>query len=183
MPSPYRTLICYVCRAEHRTRSLTARTCSKKCGAIMRQEYAPNGGKPREYPAEVVSAACDAYKSGLTIAEVQEFIGPGFRVQTILERHLPSLRPAIKRRQQGADNSSWKGDDASYGALHLRVVAARGKPSQCSWCERTEGRFEWANLTGEYADIWDYARLCVSCHRKFDASRRRKTGRRTSPRR
>ena len=28
-----------------------------------------------------------------------------------------------------------------------------------------------------------YARMCVSCHRKFDAARRALTGRRTSPRR
>ena len=35
----------------------------------------------------------------------------------------------------------------------------------------------------EYADVDDYARMCVSCHRHFDAARRRLTGRRTSPKR
>jgi hypothetical protein len=40
---------------------------------------------------------------------------------------------------------------------------------------------EWANLTGNYADIDDYERMCVLCHRNFDAARRRATGRRTSP--
>jgi hypothetical protein len=38
-------------------------------------------------------------------------------------------------------------------------------------------------LTGNYADISDYARMCTSCHRSYDADRRKRTGARTSPRR
>jgi hypothetical protein len=76
----------------------------------------------------------------------------------------------------------WRGDAAKYQALHIRVEAARGKPQHCSECGATKpGRYEWANLTGDYADVNDYARMCVSCHRRYDAARRAATGERTSP--
>lgn len=88
-------------------------------------------------------------------------------------------RPKIKRDQKGSKNSSWRGDAATYSALHARVETARGKPSVCEECGRTDGRFEWANLTGNYADTSDYKRLCVSCHRHLDLARRRALGRNT----
>ena len=139
--------------------------------------------KPRVYPQEIVDLICGMYRDGMTVAEIRQQAPQGYRVQTILERYLPERRPAAKRHQTGEANHSWKGDAASYQALHLRVEAARGKPQRCSRCAATEGRMEWANLTGEYQDVTDYARMCVSCHRKFDAARRALTGRRTSPRR
>ena len=63
------------------------------------------------------------------------------------------------------------------------IAAATANLLAAILCAATEGRMEWANLTGEYQDVTDYARMCVSCHRKFDAARRALTGRRTSPRR
>ena len=77
----------------------------------------------------------------------------------------------------------WAGDRAGYQALHLRVEVARGKPSGCQrcGCEEPSARYEWANLTGNYTDINDYERMCVPCHRSFDARRRAATGERTSP--
>ena len=64
-----------------------------------------------------------------------------------------------------------KGDSAKYAALHLRVSVARGKPSLCMRCGTTEAaRFEWANLTGDYANVEDYVRLCGSCHRRMDGA-------------
>jgi hypothetical protein len=58
-----------------------------------------------------------------------------------------------------------------------RVGAARGRPSHCSICDTTssETKYEWANLTGNYQDVNDYARMCVTCHRRFDAARRKAT--------
>jgi hypothetical protein len=142
-----------------------------------------SGKKPREYPSEIVKLITDWYREGLTVAEIKLKAPKGYRIQTILERHIPNRRPSIKRNQLGENNSSWKGNEASYTALHLRVQAARGKPSECSLCDATSGRFEWANLTGDYANINDYARMCVICHRRFDLDRRNKTGKRTSPER
>lgn len=140
-----------------------------------------SGAKSREYPEEIIDLICGWYTDGLTVAEIRAKAPRGYRVQTILERYLPQRRSAIKRNQVGENNSSWRGDDAGYQALHLRVATARGKPSLCSQCGATQGRFEWANLTGNYADVNDYARMCVYCHRAFDAGRRAATGQRTSP--
>ncbi len=142
-----------------------------------------SGSKPREYPAEIVELARQMYESGMTVAEIRKVFPKGYRVQTILERYLPERRPCAKRDQRGPANHMWRGDEAGYKALHLRVAAARGKPSLCGWCSRTEGKFEWANLSGRYDDVSDYERLCTSCHRIYDAHRRRVTGRRTIPER
>jgi len=39
----------------------------------------------------------------------------------------------------------------------------------CSMCETTKAkRFEWANVTGDYSNVYDYIRLCKSCHNRFD---------------
>lgn len=75
-----------------------------------------------------------------------------------------------------------KGDSVGYDALHLRVVVARGKPQKCEECGETEGRMEWANLSGNYYDVNDYARLCVSCHKRLDHERRVETKTMTSER-
>ena len=139
-----------------------------------------SGGKPREYPEDIVNMICGWYTEGMTVAEIRAIAPKGYKVQTILQRYLPQRRAAAKRNQAGENNHMWKGDGASYGALHMRVEAAKGKPKLCSQCGATEGRFEWANLTGNYTDIEDYARMCVYCHRAFDAGRRAVTGRNTS---
>ena len=89
-------------------------------------------------------------------------------------------RIPYKRFQTGEKNHTWKGDNATYAALHYRVESQRGKPHYCSVCGSMEKqRYEWANLTGRYADILDYARMCVSCHRKYDKKRRLKTNKPT----
>lgn len=121
------------------------------------------------------------YRSGLTQTEVADHFGVTQKVICgFMRRHGIAARPAIKRNQNGANNDSWKGDDATYSAFHFRVEAVRGKPSCCTSCNKTTGRFEWANLTGRYEDVNDYVRLCVSCHRRFDAKRRTMTGKATS---
>ena len=81
----------------------------------------------------------------------------------------------IKRRksgnnnQIGVNNFSWKGKSATYKAFHLRVYTVRGRPQICSMCERKDRkRYDWANMTGKLYDIYDYVRLCRSCHSKFD---------------
>jgi len=142
-----------------------------------------SGKKPREYPPEIVELITGYYRLGMTVKEIREIAPKGYKVQRVLERYLPNRRASVKRNQTGSNNSSWKGDLAGYQALHLRVEAARGKPSECSLCDATTGRFEWANLTGDYTNINDYARMCVVCHRQYDLARRKETGKRTSPER
>lgn len=109
------------------------------------------------------------YEAGHTVREVQEALPPGFKAQRLIERFVPERRTAAKRDQSGPSNHMWRGERAGYQAMHLRVAAARGKPSRCSACDCVEGKFEWASLTGDYGNTNDYVRLCVPCHRRFDA--------------
>ncbi len=129
-------------------------------------------------PLEKVSAM---HLQGMTQQEIASHFGVSQKVIFgFLKRHgIPSKRKG-KRFQSGQLNSNWKGDDATYSALHLRVQVARGTPSLCSHCGETEGRFEWANLTGNYQDVNDYDRLCCSCHKKLDSKRRKEVGHNTS---
>lgn len=82
-------------------------------------------------------------------------------------------RVAAKRNQLGENNSQWKGSDATYAAFHYRVESKRGKPHYCTVCGSINDGliYEWANLTGKYDDVYDYARMCRKCHRKYDKSR------------
>lgn len=89
-------------------------------------------------------------------------------------------RIPYKRNQVGENNSSWKGDKATYAAFHYRVEKQRGKPHYCSVCGTMDKkRYEWANLTGKYEDILDYARMCIPCHRQYDSKRRELTNKTT----
>lgn len=136
-----------------------------------------SGKKPREYPQDVIDQVVSWYNDGLTIAEISKIAPKGYKVQNIIQRHIPERRIAAKRNQTGSKNHAWKGDNAGYKALHLRVQTERGKPNRCDWCESAgKDRYEWANLTGNYIDVWDYVRLCVKCHRAYDAKRRKESG-------
>jgi hypothetical protein len=73
------------------------------------------------------------------------------------------------RFQPGEANPHWRGDSASYSAFHKRVVAARGPADHCSLnCNSGNTRYEWANLTGHYEDVNDFAMMCRPCHFKYD---------------
>ncbi len=56
-----------------------------------------------------------------------------------------------------------------YFASHVRVRNIKGKPTECEVCHATEGRFYWANLTGDIPNPNDYAAMCASCHSTYDA--------------
>ncbi len=69
----------------------------------------------------------------------------------------------------GERNPNWQ-DDPGYGSTHARVHVRRGKAVSCIWgC--AAAKFEWANLTGDYKDPQDYASMCISCHKRYDAAR------------
>lgn len=80
----------------------------------------------------------------------------------------------IVSNQSGKNNANWKGDKVKYSGLHLWVESQLGKPLQCSNCKtRSAKQFHWASLTHYYVrDLNDWVRLCISCHRYYDAWRR-----------
>lgn len=79
-----------------------------------------------------------------------------------------------KRPELAGDNNPlWKGDDASYYAIHIWVSGNFGKSSDfpCSFCEKRGGskQMHWANLDHKYSrDRKDWLVLCVKCHFNYD---------------
>lgn len=85
--------------------------------------------------------------------------------------------------QRAEQHANWKGNDASYFAIHMWNNKEWGKASKCdntqcvyprknaarSWVH-TPKRFEWALKRGrEYTrNRKDYYQLCKSCHAKYD---------------
>lgn len=85
----------------------------------------------------------------------------------------------------GAWNGMWKGDAASYFAIHQRLKVTRGKASDhsCSecgnrarhWAYDNADPFEREDDGGRYStNLNHYRPMCVSCHRKFDFNHSKK---------
>lgn len=143
-----------------------------------------SGKKPREYPPDVVALVCGMYADGMTVAEIRHAAPKGYRVQTILERYLPTRRPAVKRDQSAEKNHMWRGDEASYKAIHLRL----GAPGQHACVDCRKHAEEWSycgNCGAEQvseegvpycAHREHYTPRCVKCHREYDYKGRRPNG-------
>lgn len=76
---------------------------------------------------------------------------------------------------QGKNMHNWKGDSASYIAIHKWISNKLGKPKFCEMCKSTkEKMYHWSNISGKYnRKISDWQRLCVKCHSKYDLSKRK----------
>ncbi len=143
--------------------------------------WMPRGAKPKKYDAALVERVADLYGQGMTQLEVAERAGVSRKVVWNLMRRSGIRARAARARQplRGPEHGQWRGDDAGYQALHLRVVAQRGQPLRCQRCGTTDPgvTYDWANLTGAYADPDDYERMCRKCHRTFDGMARDAAGR------
>ena len=118
----------------------------------------------------------DLYAEGKTQKEIAVILKVS---QKVIWRHMRTngikARPAAKRNQSGDANDSWKGRNATYHAVHRRVVALYGKPKKCEWCGSTNKRFyDWACTGMDYFDVKNFTRLCRSCHRHYDNQRKQK---------
>jgi len=118
-----------------------------------------------------INKVIELYESWKTQTEIAIELG---LTQKIIFQRLKDVgykcRVAKKRNQLGSNNHMWKGDSASYKALHYRIYSAKGNPKKCDVCltDDKEKSYDWANLSGRYFDINDYKRMCRSCHWKFD---------------
>jgi len=147
-----------------------------QCGEEFRS-YNPNPKYCSVFcKAEHTSAGVDIgllrtmYIAGKTQTEIAAFFGVSQKaIFTAMKRHGVKARKAAKRDQWGDKNSSWKGDDAGYQAMHRRLYSQFGKPRICGVCGTTDAKcYDYANLTGQYEDPDDYLPMCRSCHWKFD---------------
>ena len=113
----------------------------------------------------------------MTQTEIAEELGVS---QKVIWRHMRNhginARKAAKRDQFRDSNHMWKGEKASYKAFHIRISTLKGKASDhgCSVCGTKDPSlsYDWANLTGNYADINDFLPMCRACHRKYDKKRK-----------
>mgnify|MGYP003143087812 CR=1 FL=1 len=130
----------------------------------------PRGAKPKTYSADLVARVREQYAAGKTQTEIADAEGLTQRVIfNLMRRHGIAARVAAKRNQFGENNHMWKGDDASKCAFHRRLYSRFGAPSKCSVCGTTEANhYDYANLSGNYEDLNDYASMCRSCHWKYD---------------
>jgi len=132
--------------------------------------YVRKPRKPKQYAASLVERVRVLYANGASQVEIAEKEGVSQKVVfNLMRNHGIKARPAAKRNQWGEANHMWKGDDASKYAFHRRLYSRFGKPSKCSVCGTTEAsHYDYANLSGSYEDLNDYAPMCRSCHWKYD---------------
>lgn len=133
--------------------------------------FRPDGYKPRKTdPTELVETVRLLYVNGKTQTEIAARLGRSLRfVQGVFRRNGIMPRRATPRDQTGSRNPRWKGEKAGYQAMHLRLYQAKGRPFPCSVCGTTTAKaYDWANLTGNYSDMTDFAPMCRSCHWKHD---------------
>lgn len=126
--------------------------------------------QPKQYDAALVERVRKMYAAGATQAEIGAAVGLSQKVIfNVMRCHSIAARVPAKRNQWGEGNHAWKGDGASYAAFHRRLYSRFGKPSKCSVCgTESAEHYDYANLSGRYEDLDDYAPMCRSCHWKYD---------------
>lgn len=105
----------------------------------------------------------------------------GIRRSKSTREKVRKARLGVKRPEiSGVNHYLWKGDDASYSAIHIWIKNELGPPSKCEHCgldKIPKGKkrgFHWANKTGNYLrNTQDWLSLCVSCHKFYDLNRAR----------
>jgi len=150
---------CKFCGKQFRSYNPSPKFCSRDCR-----------GKAERADVDE-SRVYELYASGATLDEVAAALGITRKLVTnVLVRNSVPRRKAVPRNQRGSNNGAWKGDTATYNALHRRVEAVHGTPKHCEVCgtEDASKQYDWANLTGNYTDVNDFKRMCKACHAKFD---------------
>jgi hypothetical protein len=142
----------------------------------------PRGVYPRRhrakksYPEPFINEVRELYDNGLTQKEIAIRLGSTQKViwRAMLHHNIAARAPKVRSHIRGPLHPHWKGDAAGYQAFHMRLYALLGAPQQCARCgtSDTSRTYDWANLSGRYADMDDYARMCRQCHRRYDQARR-----------
>ena len=90
------------------------------------------------------------------------------------DTHIEKLRLA-KMGKRDENTNRWKGNNVGYRGLHIWVENNLGKPHICRYCGRKDLRhrqYQWANIDKKYKrNLNDWIRLCVKCHKAFDAGK------------
>jgi len=133
----------------------TRQTCSRACGATHKNH---NG------TYEPIAKVCKYKECRQIFTKPKKDTHEHFTSQEYC-----SISCSKMGRYNGSANGNWRGEWASYGAIHLWIRRKFGKPEFCEHCKTSERRmYHWANVSGEHKrDRNDWLRLCVPCHKKF----------------
>jgi hypothetical protein len=75
--------------------------------------------------------------------------------------------------RRGPEAANWGGDTVCYETIHVWVRRNFGRATKCRHCGTQEGRIQWANKSKQYWRVRkDWIQLCVTCHVRYDKSRR-----------
>jgi hypothetical protein len=112
----------------------------------------------------------DEVKAKLKKTNVKYWLGKKRSLETKNKLRISNSISA-KRKEK---NYMWKGNNIGYGQSHKRVYMERGKASFCEICGLNDPNrfYDWANLTGNYIDVYDYKPMCKSCHKLYDNKKR-----------
>lgn len=102
------------------------------------------------------------YVAGETTVQIARALGTNpTTIRARLQKAGVTLRPK---------GTKTLGSPLNYATYHKRVRNVRGAPSLCEDCGTSDlqTRYEWASISGNYADTNDYKRLCKTCHMAFD---------------
>lgn len=79
-------------------------------------------------------------------------------------------RAKLSAANSGENNYGWRGEEASYRAIHGYLCAHYPKSGICDECSRSTSRTEYALIHGrEYTrNREDYRELCRPCHMRYD---------------
>lgn len=88
------------------------------------------------------------------------------------DEHKKKLSLSHMGIQANENNGMWKGDKASYVAIHMWVRRHKGLPTVCATCNKTSDVprvIQWANVDHKYTrNLDEWVSLCASCHKKHD---------------
>src|SRR3990167_9713407 len=92
--------------------------------------------------------------------------------RTFTKEHREKLSKARKGIYTDERHPAWKGENASYRAIHQWIVRKFGKPITCENCGKTNlfgQKIHWANIGHRYErkrEFWK--RFCAKCHAAHD---------------
>ena len=87
----------------------------------------------------------------------------------VTEETRRKISESRKGRFTGENSPSWKGDKASFKAIHSWISHNKPREYFCTICNESVRLTHFANISGEYKrDFDDYIELCPECHVLFD---------------